>query len=125
MTDEELKKQAEEAAKPFNEKKVLVEGYIDEIKAKVGDEKAAEISQSLLGLQNEVNEATTIHTTVVVDNIKTKAKNAEILATNQELYTANSKHLKSKHNANPDVEAVRKKADDDPLKGYAEEFAKG
>lgn len=84
----------EAALKPFKEKTDLAAGFIDEIREKLGDEKATEINDTLIGLQGTIVEATQIHDAAIDDQLTTKDRNSKLVEVNNDLYIKNSQALK-------------------------------
>lgn len=87
-------KKLEEALKPYKEKADLATGFIDEIREKLGDEKATEINDTLIGLQGTLVEASQIVETTMSDSLATKDRNSKLVEVNNDLYIKNSQALK-------------------------------
>lgn len=88
------KQKLEEALKPFKEKTVEAELYIDEIREKLGEEKATEINDSLINLKSAIIGASEVHSTSIEDTLATKDRNSKLVEVNNDLYIKNSQALK-------------------------------
>lgn len=96
MADKSLEERVAENAKPFKEKADLVDGFIDEIREKLGEEDATKINDTLVGLQSTVKEAEDLHVGAVTEQIKIKDRNDQLVQVNNDLYIKNSDAIKGK-----------------------------
>jgi len=120
-----MEKELEEALKPFNEKADLVDGFISEIRDKLGEEEATKINETLLGLQGTVKEAVEVHTTATEDFLKTSKRNKELLEVNNDLYIGYSQAIKGISDKNKKPELDTDMDDDEALDSYANAAMKG
>jgi hypothetical protein len=108
----------EEALQPFKEKTELVDGFIEEIREKLGEDEATKINDTLVGLRTTVTETSDLIETTVDENLKYAERNRELADVNNELYIKNRDALKpntGKPNPNEDDDD-----DDDPLETYGD-----
>ena len=113
-------KAKEELLKPFKEKIDLADGFIEEIREKLGADNATLVNDSLIGLRSTITEANQLHETVVVDNYTTHEKNKKLADVNNDLYIKNSAALRDK--VKPVVEELD---DDEALDVFAESVIPG
>lgn len=111
----------EEELKPFQEKAELADGFIDEIKEKLGEEDSSKITESLLGLRSTIVEATDLHKTTVEEKIKYEKRNKELVEVNNDLFIKNSNAIKGKNDPKDNDLDID---DDDSLDTYLEEATK-
>lgn len=107
----------DEALQPFKEKTELIDGFIEEIREKLGDD-ATKVNDTLVGLRTTVTETSDLIETTVDENLKYAATNQDLAIVNNELYIKNRDALKpnGNQNNNNDVDDD----DDDPLDTYGE-----
>lgn len=107
----------DEALQPFKEKTDLIDGFIEEIREKLGDD-ATKVNDTLVGLRTTVTEASDLIETTVDENLTYAERNRELADVNNELYIKNRDSLKpNKGKPNPDEDDDD---DDDPLDTYGE-----
>jgi len=94
----------------FKEKTDMVDLLVTDIREKLGDE-AAVISEQLLSLQTTIEEAATVHGTVVEEKTKLEERNKELLNVNNNLFIRQSN--------TPTVRTEEEQhIEDDPLDAY-------
>lgn len=108
----------DEALKPFKEKTELVDGFIEEIREKLGEDEATKINDTLVGLRTTVTETSELIEQTVDENLTLAGRNRELADVNNELYIKNRDALKpnsGKPNPSEDEDE-----DDDPLETYGD-----
>lgn len=107
----------DEALQPFKEKTELIDGFIEEIREKLGDD-ATKINDTLVGLRGTVTETSDLIETTVDENLKYAETNRNLADVNNELYIKNRDALKP-NNGNQNNENLDDE-DDDPLDTYGD-----
>jgi hypothetical protein len=108
----------DEALKPFKEKTELVDGFIEEIREKLGEDEATKINDTLVGLRTTVTETSELIENTVDENLKYAERNRELADVNNELYIKNRDALKP-NTGKPNNEDIDDE-DDDPLETYGD-----
>ena len=111
--------QKAELLKPFQEKIELVDGFMEEIRDKLGADNATLVNDSLIGLRGTLTEAATVHEETAVKNFETQERNKKLADVNNDLYIQHSAALKNKP-----VAAAEELDDDDALDAYVDEVIK-
>lgn len=112
--------QKAELMKPFQEKIELVDGFMEEIREKLGADNATLVNDSLIGMRGTLTEAASAYEETAVANFETQERNKKLADVNNDLYIKNSAALKNK----PTV-ADTEIDDDDALDTYVDELVKG
>jgi hypothetical protein len=107
----------EKATQPFKEKTELVDGFISEIREKLGEDEASKISDTLLGLQSTITEAADLHTAAVTDRLKFADRNKQLVEVNNDLYIKNSNAIKGVGDK-PNTNNADDMDDDEALRAY-------
>jgi hypothetical protein len=109
--------QKTELLKPFQEKVELADGFIEEIREKLGAENATLINDSLLGLRGTITEANTVFEEAAINNFETQERNKKLADVNNDLYIKNSEALKGAKKPEPNANDLD---EDDALDAFAE-----
>lgn len=108
----------DEALQPFKEKTELIDGFIEEIREKLGDD-ATKVNDTLVGLRTTVTETSDLIESTVDENLKYAETNRDLADVNNELYIKNRDALKP-NNGNQNNDNNFDDDDDDPLDTYGE-----
>ena len=112
--------QKTELMKPFQEKIELVDGFMEEIREKLGADNATLVNDSLIGLRGTLAEASTVFEETATSNFETQERNKKLADVNNDLYIKNSAALKNKP-----VVVDEELDDEDALDAYVDEIVKG
>ena len=112
--------QKAELMKPFQEKIELVDGFMEEIREKLGADNATLVNDSLIGLRGTLTEASTVYEETAVSNFETQERNKKLADVNNDLYIKNSAALKNK----PTI-AAEEIDEDDALETFVDELLEG
>lgn len=94
----------------FKEKTDMIELLVTDVREKLGDD-AALISEQLLSMQTTLEEASTVHQTLIDEKTKLEERNKELLNVNNNLFIRQS-------NTPVRVNEEEQRIEDDPLDAY-------
>ncbi len=94
----------------FKEKTDMIELLVTDVREKLGDD-AALISEQLLSMQTTLEEASTVHQTLIDEKTKLEERNKELLNVNNNLFIRQS-------NTPVRVTEEEQRIEDDPLDAY-------